>query len=261
MFRFIIRSLPLAALAAALAGCAGHVADYVGAREGIVAPQVGRFGLDLRQTQCVSNQLTQALNPRQLRYLNRTLRDVRRGYYDQDRLTVRDLIRAASGMADNAIGLAMVRATSNCDASPEAIAARETARFMAAMPPVQPRPSTWLSLGAAPSGQAIAVDGSTLEQQGNTRTAWFRLIDQPPAPANRNVYRLRIDCQARTINSLARRRQEEDGRISEFREYPDNPLPIEGGTVMEIAFLSLCQPAPSATPQQPAPQTPQQPGQ
>jgi len=251
--------LLLIALAAALTGCAGHVADYVGPREGIVAPQVGRFGLGVAQTQCVSTQLTQVLTPRQLRYLTRTLRDVRRGFYDPDRLTVRDLIRAASGMADNAIGLAMVRATASCDATPEAIAARETARFMAAMPPPTPRPSAWLSLGSAPSGQAIAVDGATLEQQGATRTAWFRLIDPPPAPASQNVYRLRIDCQARTINSLARRRQEADGRVSEFREYPDNPLPIEGGTVMEIAFLSLCQAAPAANQGAPAQAQPQQP--
>src|SRR5687767_2477444 len=97
--------VPLVA-AALLAGCAGHVADFVGPREGIVAPQVERFGLSLRQTQCVSNQLTETLTPRQLRYLNRQLRDVRRGYYDPDRLTVRDLIRAASGMADNGVGIA-----------------------------------------------------------------------------------------------------------------------------------------------------------
>jgi hypothetical protein len=158
-------------------------------------------------------------------------------------------------MADNAIGLAMVRATASCDASPDAIAASEVARFMAAMPPVPPRQPAWLSLGAAPSGQAIAIDGATLEQQGAMRTAWFRLIDPPPEPANPNTYRLRIDCAARTINSLARRRQEADGRTSEFREYPDNPLPIEGGTVMEIAFLSLCQDAQAATPAAPAPTT------
>jgi hypothetical protein len=254
-----LRHLPLLA-AAVLAGCAGHVADYVGPREAIVGPQVGRFGLDLRQTQCVSNQLTQSLTPRQLRYLNRQLRDVRRGFYDPDRLTVRDLIRTASAMADNAIGLAVVRATASCDASPEAIAARETARFMAAMPPPTPRPPAWLSLGSAPSGQAIAIDSATLQQEGALRTAWFRLIDPPPAPANPNTYRLRIDCQARTINSLARRRQEADGRTSEFREYPDNPLPIEGGTVMEIAFLSLCQDAQAApAQQQPAPVQGQQP--
>lgn len=243
------RLLPLL-IFALVAGCAGHVADYVGPREGIVAPQVGRFGLDLRQTQCVSNQLTQTLTPRQLRYLNRQLRDVRRGFYDPDRLSVRDLIRSASAMADNAIGLAVVRATASCDASPEAIAARETARFMAAMPPAPARQPAWLNLGAAPTGQSIAIDGSTLQQEGPTRTAWFRLIDPPPEAPNPNTYRLRIDCAARTINSLARRRQEADGRVSEFREYPDNPLPIEGGTVMEIAFLSLCQEAQASQPQQ-----------
>jgi len=247
------------ALALPLAGCAGHVADYVGPRGGIVAPQIERFGLNLRQTQCVSEALTVTLTPRQLRYLNRQLREVRRGYYDPDRLTVRDLLRSASGMADSAIGLAMVRATSSCDASPDAIAAGEVARFMAAMPPTPARRPAWLSLGAAPSGQAIALDAATIEQQGTTRTAWFRLIDPPPEPANPNIYRLRIDCAARTINSLARRRLEADGRESEFREYPDNPLPIEGGTVMEIAFLSLCQGTPPAAPQQPAPATPELP--
>ena len=249
----------LAAALALLAGCAGHVADYVGPREGIVAPQIERFGLNLRQTQCISAQLTETLTPRQLRFLNRTLREVRRGFFEADRLTVRDLIRAASGMADNAVGLAMVRATARCDASPEAIAASEVARFMAAMPPTPPRQPAWLSLGSAPSGQAIAIDGATLEQQGTTRTAWFRLIDPPPAPANQNTYRLRIDCAARTINSLARRRQEADGRVSEFREYPDNPLPVEGGTVMEIAFLSLCQDTQGAT--QETPQQPRNPSQ
>ena len=223
-----------------LAGCAGNVSDYIGPREGIIAPELARFGLNLRQTECVAARLTATLTPRQLRFFRRTAGAVTRGNYDPDRLTVRDLLRVASGMTDSAIGQAVVRATASCDASPDAIAARETARFMASMPPPPPRQSAWLSLGAAPSGQAIAVDGATLEQDGSTRTAWFRLIDPPPAPANRNTYRLRIDCAARMINSLARRRQEEDGRVSEFREYPDNPLPIEGGTVMEIAYLALC---------------------
>lgn len=254
----LARSLSPAA-AVLLAGCAGHVADYVGPRDGIVVPHIERFGLNLRQTQCVANRLTQTLTPRQLRYLNRQLRDVRRGYYDPDRLTVRDLLRATSGMADNAIGLAMVRATASCDASPDQIAAGEVARFMAAMPPTPARQPAWLSLGSAPSGQAIALDAATIEQQGTTRTAWFRLIDPPPAPGNPNIYRLRIDCAARTINSLARRRLEADGRASEFREYPDNPLPIEGGTVMEIAFLSLCQGAQAATPPAPSQPPPQQP--
>jgi hypothetical protein len=39
---------------------------------------------------------------------------------------------------------------------------------------------------------------------------------------------------------VARRRQDASGAVTEYREYPDNPLPVEAGTVMEIAFLSLC---------------------
>ena len=242
-----LRLLPLVG-AALLAGCAGHVSDYIGPREGIIAPELARFGLNLRQTECVAARLTATLTPRQLRFFRRAAGAATRGAYDPDRLTVRDLLRVASAMSDSAIGLAVVRATASCDASPDQIAAREMERFMAAMPPPRPRPPTWLSLGSAPSGQAIAIDASTLEQEDRTRTAWFRLIDPAPAPANPNTYRLRIDCRARTINSLARRRQEADGRVSEFREYPDNPLPIEGGTVMEIAYLSLCQDLPAATP-------------
>ena len=226
------------AFATALAGCAGHVADYVGPREGIVQPQLVRYGLNLRQAGCVAERLTASLNPRQLRTLTRAAETVRRGYFDPERLTIRDLMHVASSQSDTAIGLALVRAAANCDATPELIAAREAPRIVIAPPP--PRPPAWLNLGAAPTGQAIAIDASTLEQQGTTRTAWFRLTDPAPAPPNRNTYRLRLDCTARTINSLARRRQEPDGSTSEFVEYPDNPLPVEGGTVMEIAFLSLC---------------------
>ncbi|MGQ0590933.1 MAG: hypothetical protein ACT4N8_15640 [Sphingosinicella sp.] len=233
-----IRLLSLALLAAPLAACAGHVADYVGPREGIVEPQLTRYGLNLRQSNCIAARLSASLNPRQLRTLASAAETVRQGYFDPDRLTVRDLLHVASSQSDSAIGLALVRAAASCDATPELIARAEAPRIIIAPPP--PRPPAWLNLGAAPTGQAIAIDASTLEQQGTTRTAWFRLTDPAPAPPNRNTYRLRLDCTARTINSLARRRQEADGSTSEFVEYPDNPLPVEGGTVMEIAFLSLC---------------------
>ena len=223
-----------------LAGCAGHVADYIGPREGIVAPQLARYGLNLRQTRCISERMTQTLNPRQLRLFSRATGAVTQGTFEADRLTIRDLHRVVGALPDSRIGIELIRAAASCDATPELIAAREAPRVIVAPPP--PRPPAWLSLGAAPTGQSVAIDASTLEQEGRTRTAWFRLIDPPPAPANTNTYRLRIDCAGRTINSLARRRQETDGRTSEFVEYPDNPLPVEGGTVMEIAFLSLCTP-------------------
>ncbi len=234
----------LASALAAVTSSAAYGSDRAAERTSNLAVQLERFGLSLSQTQCVARQLTQALTPRQIRNMLRALRGVSRGFYNPDRLTVRDLLHVARGMEDNAIGVATTGATLSCNATPEAIAARDVERFMATVPPPRPRQPAWLSLGAAPTGQSIAIDGATLVQQGTTRTAWFRLIDPPPAPVSPNIYSLRIDCAARTISSLARRRQETDGRVSEFRETPDIALPIEGGTVMEIAFLSLCAGAP-----------------
>jgi len=219
-----------------LAGCAGHVADYVGPREGIIEPELVRYGLNLRQSNCIAARLTEALNPRQLRMFERGLSSVRQGYFEPERLTVRDFLHVASSIGDDAVGLAAVRAAASCDATPELIARRETPVVI--VPP--PRPAAWLNLGAAPTGQAIAIDASTLEQEGSTRTAWFRLTDPAPAPPTGNIYKLQIDCAGRTINSRERRRLGANGEVAEAREYPDNPMPVEGGTVMEIAFLSLC---------------------
>ena len=53
-----------------------------------------------------------------------------------------------------------------------------------------PRPPAWLNLGAAGSGQAITIDASSLEQEGSTRTAWFRMTDPAPAPPSLHSYRL-----------------------------------------------------------------------
>ena len=54
--------LPLLILAA-LAGCAGHVADYVGSRSSIVSPQLIRYGFDLAQARCVGERLGAARLP------------------------------------------------------------------------------------------------------------------------------------------------------------------------------------------------------
>ena len=49
-----MRWLPLALLLPiGLAGCAGNMADYVGPRSDIIAPQLTRFGHDPRASQCV----------------------------------------------------------------------------------------------------------------------------------------------------------------------------------------------------------------
>jgi hypothetical protein len=98
---------------------------------------------------------------------------------------------------------------------------------------------TWLNLGAAGSGQAIAVNASTIAQQGSRRTAWFRLTD-PGATPSLDTFLLDVDCTHRTINAKAREHHDAAGAVAQHIDYPDNPLPVEAGTVMEIAWLSLC---------------------
>jgi hypothetical protein len=237
---------PLAlALLVLLSGCAGHVADFVGARAGIIAPELRRYGLDDRRTVCVGERLGAQLTPRQLRLLTRSAGSVERGYYEPERLTVRDFLYVASSMSDSAIGIAAVRAAASCDATPELIARAEAPAppASAADAPQRPRATTWLNLGAASTGQRIAVDASSLEQDATTRRAWFRLSDPGAATPNGISYLLSIDCGARTISATARRVQDAAGNVTEQREFSADdarPNPVENGTVMEIAFLSVC---------------------
>ena len=69
------------------------------------------------------------------------------------------------------------------------------------------------------------------------------MIDPPPAGPSLHAYRLRIDCRTRVILPLAHRLYDEAGAVVEEREYagPEQlPSRVEGGTVTEIAYLSLC---------------------
>jgi hypothetical protein len=220
-----------------LAGCPGQLRDYVGPRSSIVSPQLIRYGLGLDQARCVGERLGGTLRPRQLRLFVRAAASVRQGYYEPARLTMRDLAWVATAMDDRAVRLALDSAGAACGV---AVASREApppAPAAAAPPPA--RPSTWLNLGAAGSGQSIAIDASTIEQDGTLRSAWFRMTNPGTTGPSADTYLLRIDCAGRTINAKARRR-EAPGAATLNIDYPDNPLPVEGGTVMEIAFLSLC---------------------
>lgn len=244
--RGAIRSLPVAPLLAGLlAGCAGQVRDFVGSRSSIVTPQLIRYGLDLREMRCVSEQLGNSLSPRQLRRFEQRARSVRQGYFEPERLTARDLAYVAGSMSDPQIGVVLARANAACGVDPEAIAAGENIEAQAppAAPPAAAPAAAWLNLGAAPTGQAIAVDASTIEQDSATRTAWFRLTNPGAGAPTGLSYRLRIDCARRTIGPLAERRPAGAGAPAEQRDYgreEQGPLPIEGGTVMEIAYLALC---------------------
>lgn len=248
-----------------LAGCAGQLRDYMGPRAAIVRPQLIRYGFSLPEIACVGDRLGHGLRPLQLRLLIRATSHIQQPYYNPDRFSPRDFQWAASGVQDPAMQAEIARAFDACHVQVAAQIAAAAVPQIAAAPPAMPSsgavpgdlpppsggpalPSTarapvWLNLGAAPSGQSIAVDGASLEQEEDARTAWFRMIDPPPAGTSLHAYRLRIDCRTRIIRPLAHRLYDAAGAIAEERDYSDEeqlPSPVEGGTVTEIAYLSLC---------------------
>jgi hypothetical protein len=69
------------------------------------------------------------------------------------------------------------------------------------------------------------------------------MTDPESGAATGNNYRLRIDCQAKTVQPLALRQTDAAGAQISLREYTPEEAkagPAESGTVLEIAFLSLC---------------------
>jgi len=240
-----------------LAGCVvGQLRDFVGPVSHTTTPQLLRFGLDLAQARCVGTKLGERLRPRQLRMFARAASGVHDGWFEPGRITLRDLAYLAAHDPDADFAPAFQRAVELCGINmPSATASAAGEPGVTIIGPGQlPSPSgapsraarptagqasTWLNLGAAGSGQSIAVNAATIDQQGDRRTAWFRLTD-PGAPPSPDTFLLDVDCSHRTINAKARERRDAAGAIAQHVDYPDNPLPVEGGTVMEIAWLSLC---------------------
>ena len=243
-------TLPFLVSIGLLGGCAGNVADYIGSRPSIVRPQMIRYGYELQQSSCVGEAIGKELTPLQLRRLVRAASALKQGSAEGGRLTPRDLVHVAGTMSNPEIAAQLKAANAACNVLTEVPTLRPTETGTpsstdptpgppgAAPPPAGPRASAWLNLGAAGSGQSIAVDASTIEQDASTRTAWFRLTNPGAATPTGNSYHLRVDCAAKTIRSMAQR-----NAAGEYREYgppENNPLPVEGGTVMEIAWLALC---------------------
>jgi hypothetical protein len=229
-----------------VAGCAGNVADYIGPRGTIVTPQLIRFGFTLEQARCVGDAMGRSVRPVNLRRLVRAAAPVRRGAAAPDRLAPSDLVAVTGTMRRPEVRTSLEAAMRSCNAAASPVTVttltelpRPDGSFAGAAPAPVVRPPAWLNLGAAGSTQSIAIDASTIEQAETTRTAWFRLTD-PGAPASDNAYLLVIDCADRTINAKARERRDPAGVVLERIDYPDNPLPVENGTVMEIAFLAMC---------------------
>jgi hypothetical protein len=246
-----MRLLPLALLPFfLLAGCVGELQDFVGPVSHTTTPQLLRFGLDLVQARCVGDSLAERLRPRQLRMFARAASGLHDGWFEPGRLTLRDLSYLAAHHPDAAFGPALERAIGLCNVPlPSALPGDASGATMTSLTELPrpdsapaagaPRAPTWLNLGAAGSGQSIAVNAATIEQQGSQRTAWFRLTDPGAAPSP-DSFLLQIDCAHRTIDAKAREHHDAAGAVSQHVDYPDNPLAVEGGTVMEIAWLSLC---------------------
>lgn len=226
-----------------LAGCAGNIADHIGPRSGIIAGQLVRYGFDLNQSACVAERLGAGLTPLQLRRLERVASAVERGYFEPNRLTTRDFAYVAGTMDDPAAASALRAANDACGvtaAEKARAAAKRAAAEKAAAEAAPPEP-VWLNLGAAPTGQQIAIDAASLREEGAEREAWFRLTD-PGENASHIAYLLRVNCPARTIDPIGHRKPDESG-VEHYTEYPpedDDRMAVESGTVMEIAFLSLC---------------------
>ena len=255
---------------ALLGGCAGYAADYVKPKSEIIGAQLTRYGLDEAQSQCVTGRLGQTLNAWQLRQLQRAASGVTQGYADPNRLAMSDLLWVSRHVGDPKIALALGTAADACGlgaanlatAAIPATAAPVGEGIVAAAPSSAPvvlpdapaggtgsAPSlaasaaTWVNLGAASTGQAIAVDASSVDQDAASRPqGWFRVTDPGAAPSLTS-YLLRLDCAGRTINPMAIRKYDAAGTIAEQRSYGPNgegELRIEAGTVMEVAYRALC---------------------
>ncbi len=243
-----------------LAGCAtGYASDWFRDEPGIIRPQLLRYGLDVEQSQCVSAALGGSLSKVEVRRLQEVAASVRPA--NEAQLNIGNL-QAIAGSAGGGARAALDTAIGACNlqvaaavptvatpAAPTAGAAPVTmsGNIPVDMTPVTPSvpaaTATWLNLGSAESGQSIGIDARSIEQEGTTRIAWFRMTDPDSGAATNNMYRLRIDCQARTIQPLALRQTDAAGAEISFRQYtPAEAVagPAEAGTVLEIAFLSMC---------------------
>jgi hypothetical protein len=178
---------------------------------------------------------------------------VTKGFADPGRLTAGDLLHVSKHVEDAKVAPELARAVESCGVAGAQLASSGSnlsAASAAPAPASAPSggvgasataPVTWINLGAAPTGQAIAVDATSLRQDGPFRSGWFRLAKAGERTAN--SYLLRVDCSAQTINSMELRKHGPNGEVTEQRSYGPNgegAVPARDGTVLEIAFLSLC---------------------
>jgi hypothetical protein len=233
-----------------LAGCAGYAADYWKPKNSLIAPQLPRYGISAEDSRCVGERLTKNLSVWQLRQLA----DIARRLVRQDgsALAPRDLAYVAGLVQDPKVGPEVAATLEACNvgspaaAPAAAAAASDPATGQPGLVPgaTAPQPLRWIDLGAAETGQRIAVDISTVAGTPEKREGWFRLSNPGETAPSADAYRLRVDCSAKTITPTAARKYDAEGKVVQQEDYTaawQAPLPIEAGTVMEIAWKRLCQ--------------------
>jgi hypothetical protein len=241
-----------------LGGCAGYAADYWKPKQRLIGPQLARYGLNEQQSQCVERQLTKGLGVWQLRQLGDLSAQLAVGGRNPGALSPRDFLYVAGLVRDPEVGVKTGRALDACGvatriASPAPVRPATPAPPPAATPGLVPgapsatpeasgRQALWVNLGTASTGQAIAVDASSIANGPSWRQAWFRLTNPGASGAGDIAYLLRIDCAAKSITALGGRKYNPAGALIEQKDYPkpEGPLPVESGTVMELAFHGVC---------------------
>ena len=250
------RSLGLMAVVL-LGGCAGYAADYWKPKNKLIAAQLVRYQMTGEQGQCVEKRLTDSLSVWQLRQLGDLAKRLVPGGRNPDALGPQEFLYIAGLVEDPEVGpetRAALEACAVAGAATIAPAAEPAAPAPASSPPAsppsppaadlpQPGPGPlWVNLGAARTGQGIAVDAASVTRGPTWRQAWFRLLNSDRAGAGDIGYLLRIDCPARTITAHAGRKYAPGGALLEEKAYaaPEGPMGIEPGTVIEVAYHALC---------------------
>ena len=262
----------LAALTvSSLAGCRGYLADHVRPEASIMGPELARYGLSSAEQQCLGGKLVASLSVWQLRQFANVSKLIK----DPARLTPQELIWVSTHVKDQQVPLQVRQGAEACglrtgSAAPVSVASAapaaeapaaveapsaadiptQSAPAPASGVPAAPAPSAsavpsgprWLNLGSGADKKTISIDASTLQGEMPVRSAWFRIV-APGAGATSNSYLLQINCTARTVNPLSSRKHDAKGAVIEEVQHGPNGAganPIQGGSVIEIAYLSLC---------------------
>ena len=244
------RALSLLSIAL-LGGCAGYASDYWKSKKSLIAPQLERFGMTGTAGQCVEERLTDTLSVWQLRQLA----DYAARVAPSVKVGPRDLISVAGLVEDPKVKPETQRAIDSCNVVMAAAPVRAgttpvtsgtgtaSTTTATATPPVPAGPDPlWVNLGAAQTGQGIAVDASSVTRGPSWRQAWFRLLNTDQSGVGDIGYLLRIDCSSKVITAHAGRKYAPGGGLVEQRQYdkPEGPMGIEPGTVIEVAYHALC---------------------